>query len=95
MALVSRAEYEERSWDLAWMLAYKAPIAMLAALALAAIGVSAWEPIIGVGFALLTPLGVMAAGHSAGQYTSRGYPSASVAVASQFAFLFMLLVALR
>lgn len=95
MALVSRDEYEERSWDLAWAMAYKAPFAFLAWLALSMLGVGNTTPLAGLGFALLTPLLVMGAGYRTALETRRGYPSAPVALASQFAFLVVLLVALR
>jgi hypothetical protein len=93
MALVSRDEYEKRSWDLAWEMAYKAPFGFIAGIAFALLGIGNTAPLVGLSFAMLTPLLVLGAGYRTAHHTRRGYPSASVAVASQFAFLLMLLVA--
>lgn len=93
MMLVSRAEYEEWSFDLAWLMAGKAPIVILAALALGLMRVENCRPLFGLGIALLVPLLVQAAGWQTGHQTERGHPSAVVAVVGQRAFLVALMIA--
>lgn len=99
MQLVTRTQYEQRTYDFAWAAIKKSPWFWLAALVIgcanfAGYSITGANSLAGMGFAFAMPMLVSGLGIAFGAHNEHGAPSVPIALMGQFAMLCVMYISI-